>query len=166
MSSASRMLSLQSYVSVLATIASASTNSKISFIFSPSSIAAKPTGNRSIPAKRLSGHPVRKEKAVRVRGLPCLKIQILRDPRGGVAESTHSQVPPPRRTRATRRFGQGQEQKPYHIGYGGVVIGSNLPRLTVKLGFDGYGDVSDGSHGAALQRLRNFALLVVCAKGQ
>ena len=32
-------------------------------------------------------------------------------------------------------------------------------------GFDGYGDVSDGSHGPALQRPQDFALLVVCAKG-
>jgi hypothetical protein len=54
--------------------------------------------------------------------------------------------------RGCYRFGQGQEQKPYHVGYGGVVVGGNPARLAVELGFDGYGDVSDGSHGQALQR--------------
>jgi len=35
----------------------------------------------------------------------------------------------------------------------------------VVIGLDGYGDVSEGSHGSALQRPREFNLLVVCAKG-
>ena len=58
------------------------------------------------------------------------------------------------------RFGQDQEQEPYHVGNGGVVVGRNLSRLAVKLGFDSYGDVSDSSHGAALQRDRKFGSIV------
>jgi hypothetical protein len=59
-------------------------------------------------------------------------------------------------TRGLHRFGQGQEQKPYHVGDGGVVVGRNPARLAVELGFDGYGDVSDGTHGQALLRAQEF----------
>jgi hypothetical protein len=62
-------------------------------------------------------------------------------------------------------FGQNQEQKPHHVGYGGVVLGGNLPRLAIEFGLDGHGDVSDGSHGFGFLRRGEFALLIVCAKG-
>ena len=58
--------------------------------------------------------------------------------------------------RGLHRFGEGQEQKPNHVGHGGVVVSSNFSRLAVKLRFDGYGDVSDGTHGAALQKDQDF----------
>jgi hypothetical protein len=64
--------------------------------------------------------------------------------------------------RILHRFGQGQEQKPHHVGYGGIVVGGNPARLAVELGFDGYGDVSDGSHGAALQRCSGISLYLQC----
>jgi len=54
--------------------------------------------------------------------------------------------------RVLDRFRQNQEQKPYHVGHGGVVVGRNLPGLAVEFGIDGYGDVSDGSHGLAFER--------------
>ena len=57
------------------------------------------------------------------------------------------------------RFWKDQEQKPYHVGYGGIVIGCNLSRLAVEFGIDCYGDVSDGSHGPAFQN--NFGINVV-----
>ena len=65
--------------------------------------------------------------------------------------------------RGLHRFGQGNEQEPYHIGYGGVVVGGNPARLAVELGFDGYGDVSDGSHGPALPRCSGISLYWQCA---
>jgi hypothetical protein len=65
--------------------------------------------------------------------------------------------------RGLHRFGQDQEQKPYHVGYGGVVVGRNPPRLAVEFGFDGYGDVSDGTHGAALQMYSGILLYWQCA---
>jgi len=68
--------------------------------------------------------------------------------------------------RGLHRFRQDKEQKLYYVGYGGVVVGRNLPRLAVEFGFDSYGDVSDGSHGPAFERRQEFALLVVCAKGE
>jgi len=68
--------------------------------------------------------------------------------------------------RGLDRFRLDQEQKPYHVGYGGVVVGGNLSRLAVEFGVDGYGDVSDGSHGPAFERRQEFALLIVCAKGE
>jgi len=67
--------------------------------------------------------------------------------------------------RGLHRFGQDQKQKPYHIGYGGVVVGRNLPRLAVEFGIDGYSDVSEDSHGHALQKCSGISLyLVVCIK--
>ena len=62
----------------------------------------------------------------------------------------------PRVARGLHRVGKGQEQKPHHVGDGGVVVGGNPARLAVELGFDGYGDVSDGSHGPALPRAQEF----------
>ena len=59
-------------------------------------------------------------------------------------------------TRGLHRFRQGNEQEPYHVGHGGVVVGGNPARLAVELGFDGYGDVSDGSHGPAFPRAQEF----------
>jgi len=59
---------------------------------------------------------------------------------------------PPGIARGLDRFRQNQEQKPYHVGDGGVVVGRNLPRLAVEFGVDGYSDVSDSSHGLAFER--------------
>jgi len=36
--------------------------------------------------------------------------------------------------RGLDRFRQDQEQKPYHVGHGGVVVGRNLARLAVEFG--------------------------------
>src|ERR1039458_2096207 len=69
----------------------------------------------------------------------------------------------PRVARGLHRVGKGQEQKPHHVGYGGVVVGGNPPRLAVELGFDGYGDVSDGTHGQALPRCSGISLYWQCA---
>jgi len=66
-------------------------------------------------------------------------------------------------TRGLHRFGQDQEQKPHHVGYGGVVVGGNPARLAVELGFDGYGDVSDGTQGEAPQRCSAISLYWQCA---
>jgi len=41
--------------------------------------------------------------------------------------------------------------------------GGNLPRLAVEFGFDGYGDLSDGSHGRVLQRGTRISLYLECA---
>src|ERR1039458_707554 len=65
--------------------------------------------------------------------------------------------------RGLHRVGKGQEQKPHHVGDGGVVVGGNPARLAVELGFDGYGDVSDGSHGAALPKCSGISLYWQCA---
>jgi hypothetical protein len=49
------------------------------------------------------------------------------------------------------------------------VVSRNLARLAVEFGIYGYGDVShssDGSHGLAFERRQEFALLLVCAKGE
>ena len=65
-------------------------------------------------------------------------------------------------------FGQNQEQEPHHVGYRGVVLGGNLPRLVVELGVDGYSDVSDGSRRFSwfwVLRRWEFALLIACANG-
>jgi hypothetical protein len=47
------------------------------------------------------------------------------------------------------RLGHGQEQKPHHVGDGGVVFDRKAPGLAVKLRIDGYGDVPYVSHGGS-----------------
>jgi hypothetical protein len=65
--------------------------------------------------------------------------------------------------RGLHRFGQDQEQKPHHVSDGGVVVGGNLPRLAVEFWFDGYGDISDGSHGLVLRRFSGISFYLECA---
>jgi len=52
------------------------------------------------------------------------------------------------------RAGPGAETSPCRLRW--CRSRRQSARLAVELGFDGYGDVSDGSHGQALQRDREF----------
>jgi hypothetical protein len=68
--------------------------------------------------------------------------------------------------RGFERLGHDQEQKPHHIGDGGIVFGREVARLAVELGIDGYGDVPYFSHGAKLRRRSlGFRLFGLCAGG-
>jgi len=62
--------------------------------------------------------------------------------------------------------GQALEQIDHHGGDGGVVLGSEPAGLAIEVIGDGYGDVSDVSHGLAfLMELGCAGLLFpVCAK--
>jgi hypothetical protein len=52
-------------------------------------------------------------------------------------------------TGALQSIGKSLKQISHHSGYGGVILSGELSRLAIELWGDGYGDVSDVSHGLA-----------------
>jgi hypothetical protein len=74
--------------------------------------------------------------------LGCFRIA------GGAGSSDAELRPATGVARSLERLGHDQEQKPHHVGDGGVVFGRKVAGLAVELGIDGYGYVSYFSHGA------------------